>query len=242
MRVVISQPMYFPWVGHLEQIALADVYVLYDDVQFSPGSFFNRVQIRTQSDTTWLTVPLVGGKQLAPINQISVNNRQGFEEKHLNLLRQNYRHTPFLKDVIQLVGSVFSQHPERLSELSELSTRALARYFSLDKVKFMRSSELHIDGAGSDRVFKICKHLGATEYITGHGARKYLQHEMFEENRIRVSYMDYSLTAYPQIGEKFTPFVSALDLISMRGRDGLSCIQPRTVNWKNAFTLSVGRS
>ena len=45
--VVISQPMLFPWVGMFEQIRLADVYVHYTDVQFSKGSFVNRVQIKT---------------------------------------------------------------------------------------------------------------------------------------------------------------------------------------------------
>ena len=44
--VVISQPMYFPWVGMLEQMALADVWVHLDDAQFSKGGFFNRVQIK----------------------------------------------------------------------------------------------------------------------------------------------------------------------------------------------------
>jgi hypothetical protein len=39
--VVISQPMFFPWVGMLEQLKLADTYVHYDDVQFEKGSFSN---------------------------------------------------------------------------------------------------------------------------------------------------------------------------------------------------------
>ena len=43
MKVVITQPMLFPWVGLLEQIMLADVLVNYADVQFSKGSFTNRV-------------------------------------------------------------------------------------------------------------------------------------------------------------------------------------------------------
>ena len=38
MNVVISQSMYFPWVGMLEQIRLADVFVFYDDVQFSKAA------------------------------------------------------------------------------------------------------------------------------------------------------------------------------------------------------------
>ena len=43
--LVISQPMYFPRVGMLEQIRLADHFVYYDDVQFSRGGFSNRVQL-----------------------------------------------------------------------------------------------------------------------------------------------------------------------------------------------------
>lgn len=38
--------MFFPWVGFLEQLKLVDVYVFYDDVQFSKGSFTNRVQVK----------------------------------------------------------------------------------------------------------------------------------------------------------------------------------------------------
>ena len=56
--VVVSQPMLFPWVGLFEQIRLADVFVYYDDVAFSKGSFFNRVQIKTSRGSKWLTVPL----------------------------------------------------------------------------------------------------------------------------------------------------------------------------------------
>ncbi|NBX37756.1 MAG: hypothetical protein EBR10_11170, partial [Planctomycetes bacterium] len=47
MRIVISQSMYFPWVGFLEQMSLADIFVVYDDVQFSKGSFTSRVQAKT---------------------------------------------------------------------------------------------------------------------------------------------------------------------------------------------------
>ena len=50
MKVVISQSMFFPWVGFLEQLKLADVYVFYDDVQFSKGSFTNRVRVKASVD------------------------------------------------------------------------------------------------------------------------------------------------------------------------------------------------
>ncbi|MCA9907942.1 MAG: WbqC family protein, partial [Anaerolineae bacterium] len=57
MKLVISQSMYFPWAGLLEQIRLADTFVHYDDVQHTRG-FYNRVQIKTGNGVRWITVPL----------------------------------------------------------------------------------------------------------------------------------------------------------------------------------------
>ena len=61
MKVVISQSMFFPWVGFLEQLKLADVYVFYDDVQFSKGGFTNRAQVKANDGVKWMTVPLQVG-------------------------------------------------------------------------------------------------------------------------------------------------------------------------------------
>ncbi|MFX8397163.1 WbqC family protein, partial [Acinetobacter baumannii] len=56
----ISQPMLFPWPGFFEQLMLADSYVDLVDVQFSKGSFTNRVQLKFPQERRWLTVPLAG--------------------------------------------------------------------------------------------------------------------------------------------------------------------------------------
>jgi hypothetical protein len=87
MNVVISQPMYFPWVGMFEQIALADVFVFYTDVQFSKGSFTNRVQIKTPAGSTWMTVPLQDLKLGQSIDDVAVKPVAQWKPRHLTLLR-----------------------------------------------------------------------------------------------------------------------------------------------------------
>jgi hypothetical protein len=71
------------------------------------------------------------------------------------------------------------------------------------------------------------------EYITGHGASQYLDHALFERERVLVSYMNYRKHPYPQLHGEFTPFVSVLDLIANQGQSGKDCICSGTRNWKD---------
>ncbi len=87
MKVVISQPMYFPWVGMFEQIRLADVYVHYGDVQFSKGSFTNRVQIKTAQGIKWLTVPLKDVSIGQVIDEVRINASVDWRRQHMDILK-----------------------------------------------------------------------------------------------------------------------------------------------------------
>lgn len=234
MHVVVSQSMYFPWVGFLEQLRLADAFVLYDDVQFSKGSFTNRVQIKTAAGPRWLTVPLVGLRLGQSIDGLRLDDSLGWRGQHRDQLAQAYRKAPFVCDMLALVDSVLSQPTVTLSQLSWASTMALADYFGVaSHLKLFDSSKLGIVGSGSQRVLEVVKNIGGAIYITGHGARNYLDHSAFERAGISVRFMDYGLRSYPQLHGEFTPYVSALDLVANCGRDGGRYIQSTTVSWKD---------
>lgn len=232
--VVISQPMLFPWVGMLEQVALADVYVHYSDVQFSKGSFTNRVQIKTAQGSRWLTVPLEGLHLGQRIDEVRVQHRNGWRENHRMLLSAAYGQTAYFHEMLALVDSVYAQNHELIAHLSEASLMALCGYFGLaDGRRFVQASDLGIQGSSSQRVLDIVRAVGGTRYITGHGARRYLDHGIFDAAGISVEYMDYQCRPYPQAHGSFTPYVSALDLIANTGRDGRQFIGSGTRYWKD---------
>ena len=89
-----------------------------------------------------------------------------------------------------------------------------------------------IAGAGSQRVVDIVKALGGRRYITGWGARNYLDHQLFEDSAIRVEYMDYQALPYAQLHGDFTPYVSVLDLAANMGREGSDYIRSGTSYWR----------
>lgn len=233
MEVVISQPMYFPWIGFLEQIRLADVFVRYDDVQFSKGSFANRVQIKTPAGQQWITVPVQSFHLGTLIRDISTNETKDWRQVQLDRLHQSYRKTPYFREMLELAEKVLSTKSEKLHKISWKSVGELCRYFEIgDRCKFINVEDLGIAGSGSQRVLDIVKSVGGNTYITGHGAKNYLDHEQFEKEGVSVEYMDYKRLAYPQIHGEFTPYVSALDLVANCGRDGRKYICSKGESWR----------
>jgi hypothetical protein len=233
MNVVISQPMFFPWVGMFEQIRLADVYVHYPDVQFSKGSFVNRVQIKTPTGIKWLTVPLQNVSLGMTIEEICINNQKDWRNQHMELLKQSYSRTPFFSEMLQLVEQVYSRDHVTIGQLSEHSLAVVVAYFGLGQNRrFLPVGELDVSGSSSQRVLDIVKKLEGTDYITGLGALKYLDHELFDAAGIKVSYMNYNKTPYPQQHGDFTPYVSILDLIANTGVEGKRYLASDAVYWR----------
>ena len=238
--VVVSQPMYFPWVGMLEQIKLADHFVYYDDVQFARG-FFNRVQIKTRAGTSWLTVPLAGLKRGQLISEVQIDHQTDWKRSHLDQLKQAYDGAPFRSDMLAVVEQVFSVPHQTLADLAQASMDALVQYYpSVGAQKpFSSSSALGIAGASTQRLVDICLGLNADHYLTGHGARHYLDHQAFESRGVAVSYMKYGTPPYTQLHGEFTPYVSALDLIANRGAAGAADIGGQPIPWREFLTTSA---
>lgn len=230
--VVISQSMYFPWVGLLEQVRLADCFVHYDDVHFGRG-FYNRVQVKTADGPRWMTVPVVGNGRSQTIDETPVDHTTNWQRRHLEMLRHAYARAPHRDEMLALVTRVFDAQARTLADISRASLLALADYFGLrDGRAFADSRALGITGASSQRLRDIVVALNGTTYVTGHGARRYLDHDLFEAAGIEVAYMAYELRKYPQQHGAFTPFVSALDVVANCGPEGRTLIGSGSVGWR----------
>ena len=228
--VVISQPMLFPWPGFFEQMMLAERYYFLDDVQFSKGSFINRVQIKNFEKINWMTIPLSAKSGYQEIrNLITVDD--GWRDKHIAILSQAFRHAPYKKDAIRLAEKAYAK--ESIIDVLIESIEASASYLGIATDQYrVRTSSINVSGHSSQRVLDIVIAATGSLYITGHGAANYLDHEAFVYAGIEVDYMNYSRTPWPQSGGEFTPFVSILDLIANVGPRSADHLKPATENWR----------
>src|SRR5579859_2121403 len=240
MRVVICQPMLFPWVGTFEKIRLSDIYVHYDDVLFSKGSFINRVQIKTPASRTWLTVRLRGLHMNQRILEVHIDTQQAWKRRHLNLLALHYRWAPFKDDMLNIVAALYDRDVAHIAELSIASIEAVCAYYAIiPPGGFVRSSHLKTLGSKSERLVSIVQALSGTVYLCGAGnqrvEQRYLDHELLEAHGIQVEYIKYQKLAYPQLYGEFTPYVSILDLIANRGPAGRDVLVSQSIHWKILF-------
>lgn len=230
-KIVISQPMFFPWVGIFEQLRICDEFVYYDDVQMPQGrSFITRVQIKTSQGIQWLTVP-IKRNGIQTIKDVELDNSQSWRENHLRVIKHNYSRAPYFEDMFSIVNEIYGRDYTLLCDLNCATMEETARYFSL-KIPQRKSSVMNFTTRSTQHLLDIVKFLEGTVYITGHGARNYMDHSLFEKNGIDVRYMLYNLTEYNQMHGGFTPFVSILDLIANVGKKGVSILCSGSEDWK----------
>lgn len=237
MKCVILQPSYIPWRGFFDQIARADVFVFYDDVQYDKHGWRNRNRIKTHQGPIWLTIPVFSKGAVSQhllINQVEINNQKPWTDKHLSTLKQAYGKAPYFNRYIDLLERYFKNPPQMLADFNIDLSIALARELGIHHTRFIRSSELKVGGQKTDRLIVILEKLGANHYISGPSARNYIQPEKFAAAGIQLTYMQYNYPEYPQLYPPYDPQLSILDLLFMTGPEAMSYIQPETEKTRTA--------
>jgi hypothetical protein len=211
--VVVLQPGYLPWLGFFDQLRRADVFVYYDDVQYDRHGWRNRNRIKTQSGPLWLTVPVrhAGGTPPA-ILDVEIDGRRPWAKKHVESIRQAYARSPFLAGYLPALEELLLRRWERLVDLDLACSGLMAEWLGLRR-RIERSSALNIGGERSERLVSICRHFGATRYLSGDAAQSYLDVASFERHGIQVEWQQYEHPVYPQLHGEFVPRLSALDLV-----------------------------
>ena len=218
--VAIHQPNYFPWLGYFAKIKRCDVFVFLDHVDFSDSSWIHRVKIKTGPDkTAWLSVPT--HRTLGtPIRRVSIMEDECWRDRHLNLLIQNYSKTPYWGQEFPVVRYlIVDTKCDNLAEFNMRIVLALCDLLGI-RINYEISSNLALVGRRSLLLLEITRRLGGNVYLSGDGARDYMDERPFREKGIDVQYMNFVQPEYPQRFQTFIPGLSILDPLFNIGIDG----------------------
>ena len=163
---LIGQPRYLPACNYLQRMALCDVFVWLDTVQYTKNDWENRNKIKTVDGPLWLTVPVQSAPREEKIHAIRIDNTQHWAKKHLESVRRAYAKAPFFKTHFPFLEAVYSKTWDRLMDLN----LAMNDYFAAQLAipcKFVRASDYRTQGAGQDLLVELCRATGGPVYIYG---------------------------------------------------------------------------
>jgi hypothetical protein len=224
MLVAIHQPHYLPWLGYLQRMAQADLFVLLDHVQYERGNYQNRTAIRIDGAARWLTVPVLQRSQKERIaDKLIDNGLEGprwWARTHLLTLRHAYREARHLGAYLPQLREIYATRFERLVDLNAALLHLLRRAFGIT-TPLVPSSQLAPQGAKSEMVLDICRRVGAHRLLVGLGAsRGYLERAAFARAGIEIVFQDFTHPVYRQCGRApFNTGLSALDVLLNCGSD-----------------------
>ena len=223
MIVGIHQPQYLPWLGYFDKIDKVDTFVLLDDTQYKKQEWQNRNKIKTPNGELWLTVPvLIGQGHKQKINQIKIDNKQKWSQKHLGRIKNFYSSTPYFKDYIDFFKDTYSKRWETLADLNIYFVRKIAEFLGINTTIILASS-LNYTGKATDLNVSISQILEADTYLSGMGAKDYLVESKFKD--INLEYQNFNHPVYPQLYGNFISHLSVIDLLFNCGKESLKIIR-----------------
>src|SRR4029079_12328881 len=230
MIVTIPQPRFLPWLGCLDRMLQADLFVLLDHVQFERRNYQNRTRIRFDGEARWFTVPVVQQSRDERIIDKQIDNSpcgadRWWGSRHFKTLCYAYRDAPFFDDYAPYLRSIFESRFERLVDL-DLALLELLRNALDIRTPMVRSSELGVGGRKSELMLNLCLATGAKVLLGGMGgSREYLDGAAFERAGVDVRWQQFRHPRYAQCGpQPFIPGLSSIDLLANCGPGSRACL------------------
>lgn len=212
-KVAVLQSDYIPWKGYFDIIHDVDLFIFYDDVQFTKNDWRNRNRIKTPSGSRWLSIP-VGSKIHRFIYEADIKDPI-WGKRHWDIIFQSYRRSKYFK-----IYSSFFQHVYldltwgNISDLNQFMIKNIAREFLGITTQFDDSRLYTVSGCKQERLLTLLNKVNATVYVSGPAAKHYIDDKDWSNSGIQLVFKDYSnYPEYPQVYPPFDHFVSIIDLL-----------------------------
>ena len=220
MIIAIHQPQYLPWLGYFHKIMNSDAFVFLDDVQYKKREFQNRNKIRTNSKWLWLTIPvIVRGRFDQEIRNVEIDNSNySWQRKHYESIKMYYNNSPhFLEHSSFLEETYIKKIWGKLIDINVFITEYILKYLDIS-IPIYFSSQFRIKETKTKRIVEICRKINADTYLSGIGAKEYLDEKEFKNNNIKLIYQNFKHPIYEQRYEGFEAYMSIIDLLFNCGK------------------------
>ena len=211
--VSIHQPHYFPWLGLIAKIACGDCFVYLDNVQFEKNGWQNRTRYSAADGLKFLSLPVAKTGLISQhllISEVRLADERA-PRKHFKTLHQRYGKTPGWAKLADRLEAIFHAGHDRLMPYCLATTELTLEIYRV-RPRIVFSSQLEAPGQKSERVLNLVKAAGGDFYLSGSGAKVYLEPEAFQAAGIGLDFQHFQHPLYHQsTGRDFVPAAFALE-------------------------------
>ncbi len=215
MILSAHQTHYAPYPGFLDKIDQSDVFIFQDDLKYIKQEWQNRNKIRTPKGWTWLTIPVRASdgnciEEVYPADP-------GWVDRHTRVVDNFYHRSPYLHRLSDFWRAARDTKGHSLAAINYRTTLELLRLLGIENGEILLESELGLSKeqcrTANTRLISLCKILGCDTYLSGLGARAYLDLAEWERAGIEVRWREFEIQEYQQMYPGWVPNLSVLDLI-----------------------------
>lgn len=218
----IHQPSYFPWLGLLNKIDQCDLFMVMDEVQLSDSAYQHRnLFLTTDGRAKYLSIPFVRKNYLQKrFRDIEIAS-DDWRERHLSFIKNSYAKHPHAAEVMPHLERYYATQYGSLFEAVMASMELSFALFGIE-TKVVLQSEMSYDRSlrRGALVVALARAAGARCYLSGEGARAYLDESAFG-TELALRYSSFNHPRYPQHGRTdFYPGLAAIDALFNLGISG----------------------
>ena len=222
MRVAIMQPYFMPYIGYFQLMNSVDVFVLYDNIEYTKKGWINRNRILLNKQEDYITIPLKKDSDYLHIAERKLADTWPQERvKMLNRIQQAYRKALGFEETFPLVESCIKYDSMNLFAFILNSVHLIKNHLGIHTT-LIESSGIHADHTlkSEARVISICHALLATEYINPIGGLELYSNTAFADAGLSLKFLKARNVPYNQANSPFIPFLSVIDILMHCGKEG----------------------
>jgi len=228
VKVGIMQPYFLPYIGYWQLMHHVDIFVIYDDIEYTKKGWINRNRFLVNGQPETFTLPLKKDSDFLSVSERRLSEAFSVEKvKVMRRMEAAYRNAPYFQEGKDLLADIFASSEANLFRFILQSIEHVRARLGMTN-QLVISSMLGIPQQlkGQARVIAICKALGATDYINPIGGVDLYNEQAFLAEGIRLHFQQVRPFTYRQCQELFVPYLSVLDIIMFLGSQGAMELLP----------------
>ena len=220
MHVALMQPYLFPYQGYFGLIDAADVFVLFDNVQYHRRGWMHRNRIHHPSKG-WQHVGVRTVKAPRETSIRDIRLQAGWQSRLLDALEGAYRGQARHADaLLQWLSGVLDLDTDALHELNGHTLRATTRHLGLS-CRFASATDVGLARDPAlplwDWARQACACFGGSAYLNLPGGAELYPPEPFVKQGLGLGFIQPELAPYPRGAGHWEAGLSILDVIAHCG-------------------------